>query len=653
MPPWAPARQAAGSGRAGPVRADGATEGLGRYGAAAAAGGCARSGSASCWSSCWAVPASAFTVSGPKILGNATNVLFNGVVGKRLPSGLTKQQAIALLRSQGQGQLADMVRGMNLTPGVGVDFSQLGRLLGLAALVYLLGAALNLARATSWPASPSGPCTGLREDVEAKLTRLPLRYFDSHPHGDILSRVTNDIDNLTTTIQQGLSQLLTSVLTIIGVLSDDVLDLAAAGRCLARHDPARARDDLPHRAALPGPVHRPVGRTGSAQRAGRGDAYRARPRAGLRPAARRRSTSSTHQNQRLYEASFRAQFLSGVIQPSMQFLANMNYVVIAVIGGYRVASGSALARRRPGVHPVLPPVHDADHPDRQPDEPAPVRPRLGRAGLRVPRREEEEPDSAHPAGLPEPRRAGGPRARALPLRRRQPLIEDFNLDGEPGPDHRHRRPDRGGQDHDGQPAHALLRDRRRPHPARRRPTTATSRATRCAAASAWSSRTPGSSPARSGRTSPTAAQAPPTRRSWRRPGGPRRPLRPHPARRLRHAPRRGGFEHLAGQKQLLTIARAFLADPPILILDEATSNVDTRTEVLIQEAMASLRQGRTSFVIAHRLSTIRNADTIVVMDGGRIVEQGNHAELLAQAGLLRRPVQQPVHRGLRRVGLTA
>jgi len=161
----------------------------------------------------------AFTVFGPKILGNATDVLFNGVIGKRLPAGMSKQQVIALLRSRGEGQLADMIRGMSITPGSGVDFGHLGTLLGLAALVYIFGAMLNWAQGYVMAGVAQRTVYRMREDVESKLARLPLRYFDRHSHGDILSRVTNDIDNVTTTLQQGLSQLLSSGLTILGVIA--------------------------------------------------------------------------------------------------------------------------------------------------------------------------------------------------------------------------------------------------------------------------------------------------------------------------------------------------------------------------------------------------------------------------------------------------
>jgi ATP-binding cassette, subfamily B, multidrug efflux pump len=157
-----------------------------------------------------------FLVTGPKILGAATNILFDGIVGRRLPAGMTQAQAEALLRAHGQGQLADMLSGMTLTPGAGVDLAAFGRVLGLAALVYLLGAVFTWGQGYIMAGITQRVMYGLRREVEDKLARLPLRYFDSHPHGDILSRVTNDLDNLSTTLQQGLSQLLTSVLTIFG-----------------------------------------------------------------------------------------------------------------------------------------------------------------------------------------------------------------------------------------------------------------------------------------------------------------------------------------------------------------------------------------------------------------------------------------------------
>src|SRR6266508_936651 len=159
-----------------------------------------------------------FSVIGPKLIGNATNVIFEGIIGKTLPAGMTKDQAVEALRSRGQSQLADMLSGTNVVPGAGVDFTQLAQILLVAAVVYLLAAVMGWLQQYIMAGVAQRTVYGMRRDVEAKLARLPLRYFDSHAHGDLLSRVTNDIDNIATTLQQGLSQLLTSFLTVIGVL---------------------------------------------------------------------------------------------------------------------------------------------------------------------------------------------------------------------------------------------------------------------------------------------------------------------------------------------------------------------------------------------------------------------------------------------------
>jgi ATP-binding cassette, subfamily B, multidrug efflux pump len=217
----------------------------------------------------------AFMVTGPKILGNATNVLFNGIVSKQLPAGVTQQQAEAMLRLHGQSQIADMISGMSLTPGVGVDLNQLGRVLALAAAVYLLGAVFNFGQGFILAGITQRTMYGLRRQVEQKLARLPLRYFDSHPHGDILSRVSNDIDNLTTTLQQGLSQLLTSVLTIVGVLAMMIwISPLLAGVALIT---------IPL-AILITFLIGPMGAHRHVERACRGDPHRTRAGTGLRPA---------------------------------------------------------------------------------------------------------------------------------------------------------------------------------------------------------------------------------------------------------------------------------------------------------------------------------------------------------------------------------
>jgi ATP-binding cassette subfamily B protein len=573
----------------------------------------------------------AFTVFGPKILGSATDVLFNGVVGKRLPAGMSKAQAIALLRAKGQGQLADMLRGMSVTPGSGVDFGHLGKLLGLAALVYLFGAMLNWAQGYVMAGVAQRTVYRMREDVEAKLARLPLLYFDRHSHGDILSRVTNDIDNVTTTLQQGLSQLLSSGLTILGVIammfwispllagvSLITVPLSLAVTVfIARRSQVQFAAQWKRTGTLNGHVEEMHTGHALVQVFGRSDAAIA---------------EFDQQNEPLYEASFRAQFLSGVIQPAMQFLANLNYVAIAVVGGYRVVSGALslgdvqafIQYSRQFTMPITQVASQMN---------------LLQSGVASAERvfalldaEEEEPDCPEPAELLAPNGRIDIEHVSFRYEPERPLITDFTLSVLPGQTvaivgptgagkttivnllMRFYEIDEGRVLLDSIDSRDLTRDDvRRTFGMVLQDTWLFTGTIRDNIAYGREEATPEEIIA--------AAEA------------------AHVDHFVRTQP--DGYDTIidedasnisAGQKQLITIARAFVANPTILILDEATSSVDTRTEVLIQQAMARLRHGRTSFVIAHRLSTIRNADTIVVMDAGRIVEQGSHAELIARKG---------------------
>jgi len=573
----------------------------------------------------------AFIVFGPKLIGNATDVLFNGVVGKHLPVGLSRQQLIAVLRSRGQGQLADMIRGMNVTPGVGVDFGRLGRLLGLVAVVYILGAVLNWAQGYLMAGVAQRTVYRMREDVEAKLARLPLRYFDTHSHGDILSRVTNDIDNLTTTLQQGLSQLLSSALTILGVIAMMFwISPLLAGISLvtiplslvvtffvARRSQLQFTDQWARTGALNGHVEEMYTGHALVQVFGRSDTV---------------VEEFDRQNEQLYEASFRAQFLSGVIQPAMQFLANLNYVAIAVVGGYRVVSGALslgdvqafIQYSRQFTMPITQVASQMN---------------LLQSGVASAERvfalldaEEEEPDSLHPAQIREPSGRVDLEQVTFRYEPEEPLIADFSLAVRAGETVAIVGPTGAGKTTivnllmrfyeidagrillDSVNARELTRDDVR-------------RTFGMVLQDTWLFTGTIRENIAYGREGATTHEV----------------IAAAEAAYVEHFVRSqpDGYDTLideeasnisAGQKQLITIARAFLANPTILILDEATSSVDTRTEVLIQEAMARLRHGRTSFVIAHRLSTIRNADTIVVMDAGRIVEQGDHAELIARQG---------------------
>ena len=573
----------------------------------------------------------AFSVIGPKITGNAMNVIFDGVIGKSLPAGVPKEQVIESLRAHGQGQLADLLSGTNAVPGVGIDFTALAQILALAVLVYVLASLLSWAQAYLMAGVAQRTVYGLRREVEEKLARLPLRYFDSHAHGDLLSRVTNDVDNIATTLQQGLSQLLTSALTVIGVLgmmlwispllaliSILAIPLSFAVTIVIA---GRSQKEFIAQWAETGALN------GHVEQMHSGHAL-------VQVFGRRASAIEQFntQNGRLYRASFRAQFLSGIIQPAIQFLSNLNYVGVAVIGGYRVASGAMslgdvtafIAYSRQFSMPLLQIASQAN---------------LLQSGLASAERvfeflgaPEEMPDRvsvAAPKGISGHVEFDDVSFRYLPDK---PLIEDFSLDVRPGETVAIVGPTGAGKttivnllmrfyDIDGGSIRLDGVDTRElPRDAVRRAFGMVLQDSWLFAGTIRDNIAYGKEGASLDEIVAAATAA-------------------HVDSFVRTLPE--GYDAMleeeasnisAGQRQLITIARAFLADPSVLILDEATSNVDTRTEVLIQQAMARLRHGRTSFVIAHRLSTIRNADNIVVMDGGRIVEQGDHDELLRKRG---------------------
>ena len=575
-----------------------------------------------------------FSVVGPKILGNATNIIFDGIVGKMLPAGMTKAQAIAILNASGHQQIAQMLSGMDVTPGKGIDFTALGDTLLLALGVYVLAALLTWAQGYIMAGVAQRAVYNMRRDIDAKLARLPLKYFDSHSHGDILSRVTNDIDNVATVLQQGLSQILTSALTVIGVLAMmfwispllAVISLVIIPATMAVTVVIGKRSQTQFAAqwkwtgSLNGHVEEMHTGHSLVQVFGR---------------SRKAQEEFDRHNQKVFEASFKAQFLSGIIQPAVQFLGNINYVAIAVLGGYRVATGTMslgdvqafIQYSRQFTMPIMQLAGQLN---------------LMQSGLASAERvfellaaDEETPDVAT-ARLDEA--SGDVVLDHVDFRYEpeKPLITDFNLQVKPGQTIAIVGPtgagkttivnllmrfydiDSGAIRLDGVNTRELTREDVR------RNFGMVLQDTWLFAGSIRDNIAYG----RQGATEEeivAAAQA------------------AHVDSFVRTLPH--GYDTKldddasdlsSGQRQLLTIARAFLADPTILILDEATSNVDTRTEVLIQAAMARLRHGRTSFVIAHRLSTIRNADSIVVMDGGRIVEQGSHAELLAREGFYHR-----------------
>ncbi|MGZ6313255.1 MAG: ABC transporter ATP-binding protein [Candidatus Limnocylindrales bacterium] len=573
----------------------------------------------------------AASVVGPKLLGNATNILFEGIIGKQLPAGLTQQQVEAGLRATGQGQLADMLSGMTVVPGVGVDFTALAQVLLIVAAIYILSAIFSWASAYVMAGVAQRTVYGLRREVDEKLARLPLRYFDSHSRGDTLSRVTNDIDNIANTLQQSLTTLITSLLTVIGVLV--IMFLISPLLALI------SLAVVPTAVVLTVLIARRSQKQFAAQweRTGTLNGHVEEMHTGhniVKVFGHQQEALATFdvENEKLFQASYRAQFISGIIQPTMGFLSNLNYVAIAVIGGIQVANGTMslgdvqafIQYSRQFTMPITQvasimnvlqsAIASAERVFELLDEP------------------EEIPDAAQPRVL----RGATGRIQLEDVSFRYepetPLIDDLNLDVLPGETvaivgptgagkttlvnllMRFYEIDGGRISVDGIDIRELTRDDLR-------------HTFGMVLQDTWLFGGTIRENIAYGAEDATEEQV----------------VAAAQAAHVDHFVRTltDGYETVIdddagnlsqGEKQLLTIARAFLADPQVLILDEATSSVDTRTEVLVQRAMARLMQGRTSFVIAHRLSTIRDADVILVMNHGRIVEQGRHEELLARHG---------------------
>jgi ATP-binding cassette subfamily B protein len=573
----------------------------------------------------------ALTVVGPKILGNAVNTIFEGALGKQLlSSGLTQEQLIATLRAQGQNQQADLLSSLHLN-GAGIDFGVLGGVVVLLIGLYVVSSMFAWMQGYIMAGVTQRTVYRLRTDVDQKLGRLPLRYFDGHPRGDLLSRVTNDIDNIGQSLQQSLTQLITSLLTIVGVLilMLTISPLLAVVSLLA----------VPASLVVTVLIIRRSQKLFVAQWASTGalNGHVEEMHTGhaiVKAFGRQREAVATfnEENQRLYEASYRAQFISGIIQPAMNFISNLNYVAIAVIGGLRVAAGQMslgdvvafIQYSRQFTFPIIQTASIVN-----------VLQSAVASAERVFELLDESEEIPNPVDASVLGRALGAVAfedvsfRYEPER---PLIDDLDLVVEAGRTvaivgptgagkttlvnllMRFYEIDGGRIAVDGFDIRQLSRDDLR-------------RQFGMVLQDTWLFHGTIRENIAYGRLEASEAEI----------------IAAAEAAHVDHFVRTlpDGYDTVidddatnlsAGEKQLLTIARAFLADPPILILDEATSSVDTRTEVLIQRAMSKLMTGRTTFVIAHRLSTIRDADTILVMDRGQIVEQGTHEELLAARG---------------------
>ena len=560
-----------------------------------------------------AVVSVTFAVLGPKILGNAVNTLYEGVVSKQLPAGVTQAQAVAGLKAKGESTLASMLSAMHLNPGHGVDFGAIGRTLLLLVGIYLLSALFGWGQQYIMAGAAQRTMFRLRRDVDLKLARLPLRYFDDHSRGDVLSRMTNDIDNISQSLQQSLTQIITSVLTIIGVLimmlTISPLLAAISVLCvplsfvltlfIAKYSQKQFAAQWKHTGELGGHVEEMFTGHNVVKVFGRQDEAVA---------------TFDEENEQLYQASFKAQFISGIILPVMNFVSNLNYVAIAVVGGLGVANGTMSLG---GVTAFIQYSKQFTMPITQVASIMNVLQSTAASAERVFElldESEEEADPVAPVVLEHTRGHITLEDVSFRYLADTPLIEDLTLDVRPGETVAIVGPTGAGKttlvnlllrfyeiDHgrilvDGVDAHDMTRNDLRD-------------LFGMVLQDTWLF---------SGTIHDNIA--------YGREGATDDEVRAAAqAARVDHFVRAlpDGYDTVLdddatavsqGEKQLLTIARAFLSDPDILILDEATSSVDTRTEVLIQEAMAELMKDRTSFVIAHRLSTIRGADIILVME---------------------------------------
>lgn len=546
------------------------------------------------------------SVAGPALLGLATNIIVDGVFGPTGSGGLVGE-------------------------GTGIDVASLQLLLGGVMLVYVFSSVLAWAQAYVLNGVTQRTVYRLRDEVQAKLDRLPLTYFDKVQRGEVLSRVTNDIDNISQTFQQTLSQLLTSVLTVLGVatmmivisplLALVALTMIPLTLIITAVIAKRSQKLFVAQWAFTGELNAQIEETFTGH-------------ALVKVFGRQRDVEERfrHKNEQLYEASFGAQFVSGIIMPAIMFVGNLTYVAVAVVGAVLVTTGTMTIG---GVQAFIQYSRQFTQPLSQLGSMA----NLLQSGVASAERvfelldaDEQSPD-AHPALTP-PTTSGRMVFEGVSFRYdpETPLIDELSLVAEPGQTVAIVGPTGAGK------------------------TTLVNLMMRFYELDGGRITLDGVDIARMARDTLRARMGMVLQDTWLFGGTIRDNIaygRPEASEeeildaaratfvdRFVHSLPEGydtvldedGSNVSAGEKQLLTIARAFLAGPSVLILDEATSAVDTRTEVLVQHAMAALRRDRTSFVIAHRLSTIRDADLILVMEAGRIVEQGTHDELIAAGG---------------------
>ncbi|MDC4232287.1 ABC transporter ATP-binding protein/permease [Actinomyces sp. B33] len=603
----------------------------------------------------------ALNVWAPKVLGHGTDVIFSGVIGKLIARAPSKQAAVDALRASGQDTMAAMLDAMEVVPGQGIDFDALGRILLLCLAIYAGSAVIGFASGWILRIAVQNASWRMRDRVQDKIERLPLSYLDAHSRGDLMSRVSNDVDNVSQTLNQTLSQLLQAVLTVVGILAMMLtlswrLTLLAMiviplGAIVAGVLMRRAQPHFRQQWKSTGEVSDLVEETITGHEV-----------LALYGLEEDFSESFATSNSQLYRSSFAAQFISTLIMPIMGMISNLSYVVVAVGGGIMVAGGSMSLG---GVQAFIQYSRQFTQPIGQlaqmatslqsgvasaervfefldADEMPPERGArsFAEARLRAAGADRAGADPSAAAGGPDDALAPTEQVRGRVVFDRvrfsyvegSPVINDLSLSVEPGQMvaiigptgagkttlvnllMRFYELDSGRITLDGVDIADLDADVLRSHIG-------------MVLQDAWvfdGTIEDNIAFGAEGATREEVVEAA------------RQTASDRLIRQLPH-----GYETRVsdetdsvsqGERQLMTIARAFVSRPDILILDEATSSVDTRTEVLVQQAMDRLRQGRTAFVIAHRLSTIRDADVIMVMDHGDVVETGRHEDLLERGG---------------------
>jgi ATP-binding cassette subfamily B protein len=571
------------------------------------------------------------SVIAPKILGQAMDVIFTGAIGGTMPANVPVEQVIEGLRASGQNDLAEMMSKMNLIPGVGIDFPLLSRYILIVLSMYFVASLFMWASGWLLNRLVMKVVYGLRRDVEHKLNRLPLNYFDTRQRGDLLSRVTNDVDNIQNALQQAISQLVQSLLTVIGIII--MMFIISWQMALI------ALIALPLSAVAAGVIGSRAQGLFTAQWKNTGalngqieESFSGHDLMKVFGREQDMLDRFHEKNEELYKASFGAQFVSGMIFPVMNFISYLAYVGIAVVGGLRVASGQMslgdatafIQYSREFTQPLGQMAGMAN---------------MLQSGVASAERTfelldaDEQDEDTVTASLPA-RTDGHVEFEHVTFSYSEdkPLIEDLSFEAHPGHTVAIVGPTGAGK------------------------TTLVNLVMRFYELNSGRITLDGVDVTRISRADLRSKVGMVLQDAWLFGGSILENIRygrldatdeevieaakaTFVDRFVRALPE--GYETVideegtnvsAGEKQLITIARAFVANPSLLILDEATSSVDTRTELLVQQAMAALRSDRTSFVIAHRLSTIRDADTILVMEEGRIVEQGNHEVLLAARG---------------------